>query len=248
LAAGFRRARAPLIVCAEEHSFPEPGWAEALIAAHSGPWAAVGAELENANPGSATSWSHLFSDFGPAVSRARAGPSPELPGHHTAYKRSALERYGPRLDAMLEQEWVLHDDLRAHGERLYLEPRARASHLNVSRLGANLLSEWDAGREFAACRARLRSWSLAHRLLYTASTPLLVVVRIARTLGHVRRAGRAALLPRLLPVIALSLSVNCVGQALGYVLGPGRSSRRRLTIELERHRYLNRADRATLTA
>lgn len=246
LAAGFRRARAPLVVCCEEHSFPEPGWAEALIAAHSGPWAAVGVELDNANPGSATSWAHLFSDFGAAVSRTRGGPASELPGHHTAYKRSALQRYGPRLGEMLEQEWVLHDDLRSRGERLYLEPRARASHLNVSRLGANLFSEFHGGREFGAYRARLRSWSFARRLLYVAAAPLIAVVRMVRTLGHVRRSGRADLLPRLLPVLALSLLANCLGQALGYGLGPGRSTRSRIPVELERHRYLNRADRAAL--
>src|SRR6267142_6397126 len=30
LAEGFRRASAPIVTYAEEHSYPEPGWAEAL--------------------------------------------------------------------------------------------------------------------------------------------------------------------------------------------------------------------------
>src|SRR5437867_12164339 len=38
-AAGVRVARAPIVALGEDHCFPEPGWAEALIAAHRGPWA-----------------------------------------------------------------------------------------------------------------------------------------------------------------------------------------------------------------
>src|SRR5882724_9114742 len=44
-AAGIRQASAPVIVLAEDHSFPEPGWAEALIEGHRQPWAAVGPVL-----------------------------------------------------------------------------------------------------------------------------------------------------------------------------------------------------------
>ena len=35
LAEGFRQASAPIVAYAEEHSYPEPGWAEALIRAHA---------------------------------------------------------------------------------------------------------------------------------------------------------------------------------------------------------------------
>jgi len=38
--AGIRFARAPLVALAEDHCFPDPGWAAALIEAHRGPWAA----------------------------------------------------------------------------------------------------------------------------------------------------------------------------------------------------------------
>ena len=41
-AAGVRRARAPVVVFAEDHSFPLPGWAAALVERHDGrgpPWA-----------------------------------------------------------------------------------------------------------------------------------------------------------------------------------------------------------------
>jgi hypothetical protein len=42
-------ARAPIVALAEDHAFPAPGWAEALIAAHRDPWAAIGAVIRHPN-------------------------------------------------------------------------------------------------------------------------------------------------------------------------------------------------------
>ena len=41
-AAGVRAARAPIVAFVEDHCFPQPGWAAALIAAHRKSCAAVG--------------------------------------------------------------------------------------------------------------------------------------------------------------------------------------------------------------
>ena len=40
--AGIRCATASVVVLTEDHCFPDPGWARALIEAHRGNWAAVG--------------------------------------------------------------------------------------------------------------------------------------------------------------------------------------------------------------
>ena len=243
LAAGVLAAEAPVVVCAEEHSYPAPGWAQALIGAHRGPWVAVGGVLENANPDTMLSWAHLFTDFGPAVSPAPAGEARELPGHHTAYKRAALLAYGDRLGRCLEVEWMLQEDLRRAGGRLYLEPRAVSRHLNVSRLASVLRSEFHGGRSFAANRAWISDWSLLHRLALVPAIPLVFAVRVRRVLRDVRRA-RPSLLPRLLPALSLGLAVNCLGQAVGCSLGHGGAARRRVSIELRRHRHLHPRDRA----
>src|SRR5689334_882893 len=58
IAAGFQRAHAPVVAYAEEHSYPVPTWAEALLLAHKKPWAAVGAAIVNANPGTVISWAN----------------------------------------------------------------------------------------------------------------------------------------------------------------------------------------------
>src|SRR5262245_39100136 len=60
--AGIRAARAPVVAYVEEHSFPEPTWAEALINAHDGPYAAVGSTIGNANPDTLCSWINMFEE------------------------------------------------------------------------------------------------------------------------------------------------------------------------------------------
>ncbi|MGH7896864.1 MAG: glycosyltransferase family 2 protein, partial [Candidatus Binatia bacterium] len=64
-AAGVRRARAEVVALAEDHCFPEPEWAAALIRRHAEPWAAVGPVISNANPATLISWSDLVVNYGP---------------------------------------------------------------------------------------------------------------------------------------------------------------------------------------
>jgi hypothetical protein len=126
IAAGVHRASAPVVAYAEEHTYPDPRWAEALILAHRQGWVAVGGMVANANPGSLTSWANLFSDFGPWVEPSPARETSTLAAHHTAYNRAVLLEYGTELAAMLETEAVLHRDLRARGRRAPPLPGTRS--------------------------------------------------------------------------------------------------------------------------
>src|SRR5438309_4229369 len=100
-AAGVRHATASLVAFAEDHSYPDPHWAEALIAGHRGPWAAVGPAMCNANPHSTLSWANLAIEYGPWLDPVPGGPVDHLPGHNSSYKRDLLLAYGSQLEAML---------------------------------------------------------------------------------------------------------------------------------------------------
>jgi Glycosyl transferase family 2 len=63
-ALGVLEATAPILAFAEEHCYPDPGWAAALIAAHGQGWAAVGPTIRNANPRTLLSWAGFFLHFG----------------------------------------------------------------------------------------------------------------------------------------------------------------------------------------
>ncbi len=49
-AEGVRRAGAPVVAFLEEHCRVKPGWIEAVLAAHAGPWAGVGGEVHTGTP------------------------------------------------------------------------------------------------------------------------------------------------------------------------------------------------------
>ena len=96
-ASGVRASRAPIVGFVENHSFPAPGWAEALLRAHEGPWAVVGPAVENANPVTRTSAVNFAVTYGPWSGRREAGEVELLPFHNSAYKRAWLDGFGDRL-------------------------------------------------------------------------------------------------------------------------------------------------------
>lgn len=246
-AAGIRVARAPFVAFTEEHSFTHPTWAEALLATLRQGFAAAGPELGNSNPASALSWANLLSEYGQWMARPRDESIDHIPGHNGGYRRDLLLATGARLDAFLDAESTLHWHWKSQGHRLCLEPAARTDHLNVSRLRPTLRLRLLSGRLFAAERAR--GWSLEQRLLYLLGSPLIPFVRFRRLLrdaARVRRAG--ARLPHgTLPTAFLTLTVESLGEALGYATGNAEGTLPELTaIEFNRHRYLNAADRAAL--
>lgn len=244
-AEGARRASADVVAFAEDHCFPEPEWAEALIDAHARGYAAVGPEIVNGNPGTIISWCDYLIGYGPWMSPVAAGEVPFLPGHNSSYKRRILLQFGERLEALLESETVLHYELAGKGRRLYVEPRARAVHLNFARWNIGLPVQFHCGRVFAGSRAA--RWSAGRKAFYTAASPLIPVVRLLRISRELLLPNRPRhLLPRLLPGLALALVCDGAGQMLGYLAGQGRSPASIAAFEFNRVRYIRPADRRAL--
>lgn len=238
---GVRAARAPIVALTESHSYQEPRWAEALLQAHQGPWAAVGPAIANANPTFASSWANLILDYGPWVEPEEGAEMADLPGHNSSYRRSILTSYGPELKQLLEAETVLHEDLRRKGHRLWLEPDARMTHLNVTLPSSWLRERVGAGRRFGAARAA--DWSPPRRLLYAAASPLIPLVRLPRMMPIWRRCRRRNELPRgLFPALLFSLVASAYGEFLGYLLGSGRSTEVLSRMELKKEEHLRRSE------
>jgi GT2 family glycosyltransferase len=236
-AAGIRQARAPIVALTEDHSFPDPYWAEVLIEAHRNPWAVVGPVVRNGNPNSLVSWADFYIAYGRWSDPTFGGIIDHLPGHNSSYKRDILLKYGSELEAMLEAESVLHWDLRAKGYQLYLEPAAKIAHLNFALLSSWLPIQYHAGRQFAAIRAQ--AWSFPHRLLFTGAAPLIPLVRLWRIQKQIRRSGQPrGLLYRVLPALMLGLGLDGLGQMVGYGLGIGGSIQKVAKYEFHREQHI----------
>jgi hypothetical protein len=241
-APGIRAASAPLVALAESHCYPEPEWAESLLAAHEGPWAAVGPAVYNANPETLVSWTNLVLDYGPWLGPTDGGELGDLPGHNSSYKRDVLLTYGDRLESMLEAETIMHVDMRRRGLRLYQEPAARVEHLNVTRTSSWIGERFQTGRRFGA--ARSHRWSPLGRALYAAGSPLIPLVRLPRVLRDLDRIGERRRFRglRLAPLL-LALAVSAAGELVGYASGSGRSMWELARIELHKERHVNDRER-----
>lgn len=236
-----RAAAAPVVAYAEEHAYPAPTWAAALLAAHAAPHAAVGPAVRNANPGRTVSRADMLLGYGRWMAPGRAGVVGLLPGHNTSYKRDVLLSFGPELGVLMEAETVLFWELRRRGHTLYFAPDAVVSHVNFESWSVWLTVYWHLGRTFAALRAR--GWSWPRRAGFALAAPLIPAVRLAQTLRAVQRNGIGwTLVARALHGVVVGLAVDAAAQAAGCVFGAGSSLPRITAFEFHRER-VNRGER-----
>jgi hypothetical protein len=232
---GVRHARAEVVGIIEDHAFAEPEWAEAMLAAHAGPWVAVASTMVNANPRRQLSWCNLLVAYGPSVEPTTDGARDAIPGHNVSFKRAALAPFGDALRDRFGREGGLLDALRANGGQLFLSERARVHHINPSTWAATAEVRFNAGRLYGARRAQSARWSAVRRLLYTAAGPLIPFVRYSRVTKELFGDGRRAeLARRVAPAVFGGLVLDAIGQMAGYALGEGNSRHVLTHFELDR--------------
>jgi hypothetical protein len=227
-------ARAELIAFLEDHCYPQPGWAEALLRAYTGPAAAVGYAISNANPDSRVGRIVHLATYGEWAAPA-GGPVTALPGGNVSYRRDVLVSLGSELAELLTADFNLHDRLRARQLTLVVQPAAQVRHESEERYLNALRSSFVYSRALAAKRASLDRWSARTRALVAAKdllgAPVARLVRLLQARPRSSPADRG--LAALLPAIVLLLVVSAVGEAVGYLLGEGASAARLLYYEVD---------------
>jgi GT2 family glycosyltransferase len=240
-AMGIRAATAPVVALCEDHSFPEPGWAEALIKAHAGDFAAVGPVIKNANPKTLVSWADLLVAYAPWLDSTPSGERDHLPGHNSSYKKKVLLSYGSDLEKMMASESVLHWDLRQKGYRLYLEANAKTAHTNFSLFSSWIKSKFHSGRVFGS--SRVSGWPSWKRLVFTAASPLIPIVRLRKITSQLRGSRKTFQgFLNVFPVMVAGLIISALGEMAGYAFGPGNSIDILSNYEFHRTRHQCEAD------
>lgn len=242
-AAGIRAAQAPVVALTEDHCFPDPTWAEALLRAHEAPWAAVGPTVGIANPQRYRTWANHLIQYGPWVHPTPSGVQKDVAGHNSSYKRSVLLERDDELEALFSFDAKLHAELRREGHSLYVESDAVSHHVYMTKLRPFVREHFHIGRAFAATRAS--EWSPGRRAFYTLASPALPVLRTARIVSRMRVLGwLRELVPGLLPSLWLGLAASAVGEMTGYATGTlGRSARITVDLDFQRHRFVSARER-----
>lgn len=235
-AAGVRASTAPIVFVGETHTYAHPGWAQALIDAHAGPWAAVAPGFGNANPGNIMSWSSFLLDYGHWLHCRSAGVIDFVPTHNASYKREVLLQFGEELDRVLTHGDQLSASLRP-GHLAYLEPAARIDHLNVAQPASWVDERFLCGVMVGSRRAM--RWSRLRRLVYFFGSPLIPPLLMARSWRAYRLAASRLRVPfGTLPAMVLGTIISAAGEMVGYARGaraPGES--RMQEYELHKVRY-----------
>lgn len=244
-AAGVRVARAPVVALTEDHCFPDPKWAEALVRAHRGPWAAVGPTVVIANPRLYMSWANHLVQYLPWVQKTPSGAVADLPGHNSSYKRDVLLAFDEELETIFTAEAWLHAELRRRGYQLYLEASAVTYHVYITRLRPYVRENYYIGRQFAANRSR--RWSAAQGWLFAAASPLLPLLRLSRIGRRMVELGWFAdLVPGAIPWMCLGLGVSAAGEMMGYAFGMGNAAAMTLDLDFRRFRFMSEEERKTI--
>jgi len=138
--AGIRAATAPIVALAEDHSFPDPDWADALITAHQARFAVVGPVLRNANPRSMLSWANLLLEYAPWLEGTPGQEMKDLPGHNSAYRRDLLLAFGEEIHVV--EEGVGHDPPLVEPFDVFI---VQASPLHAREQVLDVFADLDAG-------------------------------------------------------------------------------------------------------
>jgi GT2 family glycosyltransferase len=245
-AAAVRTARGAIVAFVEEHVRVRPGWAAALIAAHKGPWAGVGGEVHNANPGVGRSDVTALLSYGLFRPPLAPGETDMLPGHNSAYKRAVLLALGHRLERLLGCDLVLMRRLQLDGHRLWIEPAAAIEHLNETAWRSAWRGYFLFNRCYAPLRAEELGWSLARRAAYVALTPAIPLYFIAHFSRYLARRHPSEL-PRLLRNLGwvyLAELAAALGQAYGLLFGEGDAPQRFSRYEMTEPRGVRAGRRA----
>ena len=245
-AIGVRAATAPIVFLGETHSFPHPGFAAAIIAAHREPWDVVVPGFDNANDDGALSWAAFMLDYGFWLHHLPAGQIDTAPTWNVAYKKDVLLQLGDGLGPALTGGDTLATVLRARGGTIHFQPSARLDHANCSRT----VREWMDERYLAGLVVgadRRHRWPLSRRWLYALAAPLIPAVFLRRTMPSVRAALQHRRLPWFtIPAMILATIVRTWGEVSGYVVGARSDQEERMEeYELHKMKYTRASARSS---
>lgn len=246
-ARGIEYCSAPIVAFVEDHAFPREDWAESVVRSHAGDWGVVGTAIVNGNPGTGWSWANHLVTYAPWLPHAPPGEMSSVSRHNSSFKRAALDSLGSNLVSAFGRDGALLSDLRKADFRIYLDTTTSIAHVNPSKPLTTLGLRFNAGRLFAHKRVSTGKWGWGKRAIYTLAAPVYPFIRLRQIWSQsLKHEPYRSLIPRVMPALSGALVADAIGQAVGYVAGPGRSVDTLADFEAERMPHLVVSDRTTL--
>ncbi|MBI5086933.1 MAG: glycosyltransferase [Acidobacteria bacterium] len=220
---------APLVAFLEDHTVPEPGWLNEILAVFERQQkvAVINYGIRNSDPSKYVTRCYHLIDYGPWADPAIEGPIEYACHHNLAYRRHLLVEELRGDAGLLEAEYLVHRRLMSKGWTLWLAASAIIRHETWQNAEDGIEANGSMKRLIAHLRAGSEGWQQPRRWAYAFGMvlcPPLLVWRIARTI--IPRPGLWGEFLYCLPLIAYAYCRIAVNEAFGYVAGPGDSKAR----------------------
>ncbi|TAK11673.1 MAG: Gfo/Idh/MocA family oxidoreductase [Anaerolineae bacterium] len=238
-------AAAPIVCMYEDHVFPSPDWAAALVSECQSGCVAACTRVANANPGSIWSEVGFAVPYGFWTDPLHFDPADDVMVSNGAYRRDTLMALGGRLSALMRRAGGLNQVLRDNGGRFAIARTGVIAHANPSRPLAAIRLMFDVGRTYASRKRNATRMGFPERLFYVALGPIVPIQRFVERLPIMFSAGRnRKLRARILFGLAVGFMCEGLGRMAGYLFGEGRAAQRMESIDFDRRRHVRKADLA----
>jgi hypothetical protein len=220
----YRAARGEIVGVTEDHVHIPLDWASRMVEAHRQhpEAAAIGGSVTNGATGSILDWATFMIVQAAVAAPIRSGRASRLSGTvNVSYKRSALEHPDPH-DGLGTVDVLHQSALARDGAVLLHDDSIRVVHVQPLDLRATAAINFHAGRTISAFRRKRMDPVQVARIVGTPVVPIARYVRAVRLLAP-KGYGRQLL--QCTPAMLLLLSIQAVGQTVGYIAGPGNSPR-----------------------
>jgi glycosyltransferase involved in cell wall biosynthesis len=220
-AMAFQQSKGDVIAVLEDHCIVEPDWASTMLDAHCSRYPVIGGSVENAACGRLVDWAHFFCEYSELMSPIVEGEADGIPGNNVGYKRWVVDRFWTQIETGIWDS-TLHEEIRNAGIPLYRLPSLKVHHKMSASLWWFLAQKFHFARSFSSMRFAETFW--LKRAAYGAGAAFLPFILSQRIFSRVwnSKAHRRELVFSFPMLLLLVLSWG-VGEAIGYIFGPGSS-------------------------
>lgn len=220
---GVEKSSGRLLGFTDADCIAAPNWVSTLLALTRSKHVAVGGTIGNATTTTALDWAMHFCSMHEWMPGTPSGPMNDIPTCCLAMPRSTYETYGPFRGQGYSSDTEFNWRVVRGGQLIHFDHQLRVDHGDPASWTKLLRRQPERGYHFARMRVAEEGFSLARRALYTAGSPLLPLLLIARLIRKIRAAAtpaqyRRALLGAL-PLVTLGFTLWACGEAAGYVRG-----------------------------
>jgi hypothetical protein len=249
-----RAATADILTIAEDHSFPDPNFAEELLAVFDSVPEVLAASpnMYNPNPGSPVSRAQFLLNHGiqePVASDRRTEEVGRLPWHNTTYRRAAF--LAAAQDAgLIQAEGLLQTEMRRQfpdGRFVHCHHTA-LWHVNMSHLAPAVGHAFHGGRNFGAERVGYFRWGWGTRLCRALVFPLVAWLKMVRCTPVLLRRPAIGGAFTMFVIACLLAFVHAFGEAVGILGGKGNSAVAYTRYECDRTGFVDPEERHLLVS